>query len=113
MNETDLADAGLNWRYIDSRTQADLTDDPHRETFADEATLFAEDGTAMVVMRRSPAMLTSGGGILPTHWWACHSELLDAPTLARVPHVERIADLDVGLLLDLELESAHQNGDRS
>jgi hypothetical protein len=107
MNEQDIDAAGLTWRYVDKTTQADITRDPHRETFADEATLYTEDGRALIVMRRSPAMLTSAGGTLPSHWYPFHSELLGRTVLDKVPYVERIELFDVGALLDLELDSVH------
>jgi hypothetical protein len=100
-----MTTAGLSWRYVDTASQANLTYRGDREATADEATLYTEDGAALVVMRRTPEMRASGRLVHLGFWSPHHSELLDAAALARVPTVFEVAELDVELLLDIETES--------
>jgi hypothetical protein len=99
-DEEMMTTAGLTWRYIDSATQADHTDNPDREDVADEATLYTEDGAVLVTMQ----LMTVNGYRIS--WFPMHSELLDATALRRVRTVHAPSALDIGELLDIETEAA-------
>lgn len=93
-NEETVTAAGLRWQYIATATQTDLTTHPAGEQLADHAYLYTEDDAALVVLVRMAGA-----------WVPLHSELLAVEQLAAIPEVERVADLDVGLLLDAETDS--------
>ena len=105
MDNVEIAEAaGLTWRFV-TDAQVNVTYQPDREQVADQAELYTETGRLLLAMRRIPAMRTAFRA-LPAFWAPFFSDLLTKTALDRVPYVDTIGQLDLGDLLDYEIEDA-------